>query len=88
MPRPAKDYVVLRGPAILKSIRENADRAYLRKRYKETCKDACHCCGASLTTVCNEPLSSYFVMDIRGRFYCFDCESMFEDGDERIYVED
>ena len=31
-------------------------------------------------------LSDFFVMDIQGNFYCAKCDSIFEDGDERIFV--
>ena len=59
---------------------------YVCRRFKETTKEECHCCGTLLETLQGDPLSNYFVMDIQGNFYCMDCDTIFEDGDERIYV--
>ena len=72
---------------IIDRIHRQTTRAYLRSRYQNTYKENCHCCDTSLEAH-GEPLSNYFIMDTHGRFYCMECESMFEDGDERIYVED
>lgn len=58
---------------------------YAGRRYKDTTTEVCHCCGTLLQTAQGDPLSNYFVMDIQGNFYCTECDTIFEDGDERIY---
>lgn len=58
---------------------------FIDRRYKETTIEECHCCGCLLTATPGYVLSDFFVMDIQGHFYCIDCDSIFEDGDERIY---
>lgn len=69
-------------------IKRNVHREYLRRRARETTNELCHCCGTLLETAHGDPLINYFVMDVQGNFYCTDCDSHFDDGDERIYVED
>jgi hypothetical protein len=49
-------------------------------------KANCAVCGKSLDA--EEPLGLYFVLDKAGNFYCMDCDSIFEDGDERIFEPD
>jgi hypothetical protein len=51
-------------------------------------RELCHCCGTLLETHHDEPLINYFTMDIQGNFYCIECDTIFEDGDERIYCEE
>ena len=63
-------------------------RDYLRYRFSETCKEECCRCGTTLRTLTGEPLSRYFVMDVQGNFYCTECDTQFEDDDERIYMGD
>lgn len=69
-------------------IKRNVHREYLRRRARETTNELCHCCGTLLETAHGDPLINYFVMDVQGNFYCTDCDSRFEDGDERIYCEE
>lgn len=61
---------------------------YLHRRFKDTMRERCHCCGILIETAHGDPLSDYFVMDIQGNFYCTRCDEIFEDEDERIYEED
>ena len=58
----------------------------LNKRYR--CKKAnCSVCGMQLEVFFDdENLGDYFVMDIHGNFYCADCDPIFADIDDRIYV--
>ncbi len=56
----------------------------LKEKYNST-GDVCCKCGMVLLSTGN-PLGDYFVMDNDGNFYCANCDSQFEDGDERIYV--
>lgn len=74
-------------PTILERIRQNAHKEYLRRRAHDTEREICHCCGTLLESE-NGPLIWYFVMDIQGNFYCPECDTRFEDGDERIYCEE
>ena len=62
------------------------NRDYLANRFLHETHAECHCCGMLLKTQFNEPLSTYFVMNKQGHFYCTQCDAIFEDGDERIYV--
>ena len=87
MPRETEESINRRGVEIMKRIYRHPTRAYLRSRYQNTVIENCHCCGIFLEAH-GEPLSNYYVMDTHGCFYCMNCDSMFEDGDERIYVED
>ena len=49
-------------------------------------KAVCSVCGKSLETSEEAgPIGQYFVLDKNGNFYCSDCDSEFEDGDERIF---
>lgn len=73
---------------VIERIRQNAARAYVRRRARETTREVCHCCGTLLETAHGDPLINYFVMDVQGHFYCINCDSRFEDGDERIYCEE
>lgn len=75
-------------PEILDRLRQNAHKDYVRRRYRETTREVCHCCGIMLESWHDEPLSTYFVMDIQGNFYCIECDAIFEVGDERIYHEE
>ena len=59
------------------------DTKMLKARYNST-KGVCCKCGMMLLSTGN-PLGDYFVMDNDGNFYCVNCDSHFEDGDERIY---
>lgn len=61
------------------------DREYLEIQYHKYCA-YCDLCGRKLISYNGEPLGRYFVMDVQGRFYCTRCDSIFTDGDERIYV--
>ena len=61
------------------------DEKYLENRYHKT-GAFCDLCGRKLISGCGEPLGRYFVMDVQGRFYCTHCDTIFEDGDERIYI--
>ena len=87
MPRETQESINRRGVEIMKRIHRQVNRAYLRSRYQNTFKENCHCCGIFLEAH-GEPLSNYYIMDTHGCFYCMNCDSMFRDGDERIYVED
>ena len=87
MPRETEESINRRGLEIIKRIHRQTTRAYLRSRYQNILKEHCHCCGIFLEAH-GEPLSNYYVMDTHGYFYCMNCDSMFSDGDERIYVED
>lgn len=55
-------------------------------KYNST-KGHCHCCGQVLMTAGNA-LGDFFVMDKEGHFYCTECDTDFEDGDERIFNPD
>ena len=55
----------------------------LREKYNSTSGKCCQCGMQLLTT--GEPMGHFFVMDKEGNFYCANCDSIFEDGDERIY---
>ena len=87
MPRETQESIDRRGLKIMKRIHQQNTRAHLRARYQNTCEENCHCCGTFLEA-CGEPLSNYFIMDTHGCFYCMQCESIFRDGDKRIYTED
>lgn len=52
-------------------------RAKSRKAY-------CCNCGRALESV-SIPLADVFVMDKEGNFYCMNCDSVFDDVDERIF---
>ena len=56
----------------------------LFKRYNSK-KAKCAICGKTLISFGDEPLGLYFVLDKSGNFYCTDCDSEFEDGDNRIF---
>lgn len=75
-------------PTVIERIRQNAHKQYLRRRAHDTVRELCHCCGTLLETHRDEPLINYFVMDVQGNFYCIECDTIFEDGDERIYCEE
>lgn len=70
---------------LMRLIHKRAEKAYLEKQYRLT-RDNCCVCGTSLSTMYNEPLGRYFVMDKKGKFYCMHCDHIFDDIDERIYV--
>lgn len=55
----------------------------LRRLYNSS-KNKCCKCGCNLEDV-NGKLGSVFVLDTDGNFYCMNCDSEFEEGDERIY---
>ena len=63
-------------------------REYALRRFQETTCEECHCCGMLLLCTEGHKLSDFFVMDIQSNFYCAECDSIFEDGDERIFMED
>ena len=69
---------------VLERIRHNASRQYLRMRYTLT-RNNCCVCGLYLSSPYQEPLGDYFTMDLRGRFYCRDCDKKFTHDDDRIY---
>ena len=77
--------VVEINPTLLSHLQEQAEKAYLEKRYHLT-RDNCCVCGVHISTEYGEPLGRYFVMDKKGQFYCMNCEKHFGDGDEEIYV--
>ena len=56
----------------------------LRARYNTTRANCCMC-GCALETSTGFPLGDIFVMDVKGKFYCFGCDSIFDLFDERIY---
>lgn len=57
----------------------------LQEKYNSH-KAVCSVCGKSLETSEEAgPIGQYFVLDKNGNFYCTDCDSEFEDGDERIF---
>lgn len=47
----------------------------------------CSVCGCFLESACGAPLGSIFVLDKNGHYYCMNCDSKFENGDENIYDE-
>lgn len=55
----------------------------LRKLYNSTHANCCKC-GCELET-CGDPLGQYFVLDRDGKFYCMDCDIIFDEVDDRIY---
>ena len=58
----------------------------LQKKY-DTTGDICCVCGMALLTT-GDPLGDYFVMDKNGKFYCTNCDCIFEEGDKRIYIKE
>lgn len=54
----------------------------LMKRYRTT---EAYCCNCGCKLKSSVDLGSVFVMDYYGNFYCMGCDSIFEDGDERIF---
>lgn len=51
-------------------------------------KNHCCKCGCQLESVEGIPLGSVFVLDYSGKFYCMNCDSEFEEYDERIFEAD
>lgn len=51
-------------------------------------KAECCRCGCHLEDNTGNGIGSVFVLDKHGRFYCMNCDSDFEDGDERIFDSD
>ena len=59
---------------------------FLKQRYNIN-QSTCCLCGKTLKSQFGEPLGHYFVMDTNGNFYCYGCDTFFNDAaDERIYV--
>ena len=54
----------------------------LRKLYNSK-RATCCVCGCGIESAL--PLGSIFVLSRKGDFYCSNCDSIFEDGDEDIF---
>lgn len=44
-----------------------------------------NCCKCGCALESDDDLGSVFVLDYNGKFYCMNCDSEFEDVDERIF---
>lgn len=59
----------------------------LLERYN-TNEARCCRCGCKLTSADGLPLGAVFVLDKNGKFYCTNCDDIFDDIDDRIFEPD
>ena len=90
MPRETDEFMTSRGVKILRRLREkeNMSREALLTRYNQVNHANCYICGTTLSTIFGGPISDYFTMDIQGNFYCSGCDTIFKEGDDRIFVKE
>ncbi len=90
MPRETNEFMTSQGVKVLRRLREkeNMSREALLTRYNQVNHAHCCICGTTLSTIFGGPISDYFIMDIKGDFYCSSCDTIFKEGDDRIFVKE